>query len=130
MGHEKITDQQRFSKQAVLLNDKHPNNIDFRFTERHGTHLIHNLWFGTVTNNENIKRDWLVYSKTKNALYCTASKVFASNSTLDLSKEDLIDWKKTSERLVEHEISVTHKECFMKWKTRLQQMEIVSWHRS
>ncbi|CAG4988861.1 unnamed protein product [Parnassius apollo] len=31
--HEKMTDQQRsfFSKQAVLLNDEHPNNIEFSF---------------------------------------------------------------------------------------------------
>lgn len=124
-GHEKMTDQQRsfFSKQAVLLNDEHPNNIEFRTTERNCRHLTHNVWFGTMTNKENIKRSWLVYSKTKNALYCTACKLFARTSTSALCKEGFINWKKISERLAEHEVSQTHKEHFIKWKTRLQQMK-------
>ncbi|KAL4720639.1 hypothetical protein ACJJTC_008646 [Scirpophaga incertulas] len=111
-SQEKITDQQRsfLSKQAVLLNNEHPNNVDFRSTERNGRHLTHNMWFGTMANKEIIKRSWLVYSKTKNALYCTVCKLFASTSTSALCTEGLINWKKTLERLTEHEVSQTHKE--------------------
>ncbi|XP_044766148.1 uncharacterized protein LOC123322270 [Coccinella septempunctata] len=78
-----------------------------------------------MANKEKFKRSWLVYSKTKNALYCTACKLFANSCPSALGKDGFINWKNASERLAEHDISPVHKhkECFIKWKTRLQQMK-------
>ncbi|XP_022903846.2 zinc finger MYM-type protein 1-like [Onthophagus taurus] len=124
---EKMTDMQRsfLSNQAVLLNDKHPNNIEFKFTERNGRRLTYSMWFRTMTNKENIKRTWLVYSKTKNSIYCFACKLYSNVFTplSALRSVGFINWKKASERLAEHEASQAHKECVIKWKTRLQQIK-------
>ncbi|XP_071051068.1 zinc finger MYM-type protein 5-like [Onthophagus taurus] len=124
---EKMTDQQRsfLSNQTVLLNDKHPNNIEFKFTERNGRRLTYSMWFRTMTNKENIKRTWLVYSKTKNSIYYSACKLYSNVFTplSALRSVGFINWKKASERLAEHEASQAHKECVIKWKTRLQQIK-------
>ena len=120
---KKMTDQERsfFSKQAVILNDKQPNNIEIRSTQRNGRHLTNSMWFRVMENNENIKRTWLLYSKTKNTIYCMACKLYDSVSTSALRTVGLISWKKASERLAEHAASQTHKECIIKWTTRLKQ---------
>ncbi|GBP73790.1 hypothetical protein EVAR_42962_1 [Eumeta japonica] len=67
-GAEKMTDQQRsfFSNQAVLLAENHPENIEFRSTERNGRHLTSIVYgYRTLANCERVKRSWLIFSKTK-----------------------------------------------------------------
>ncbi|CAG5055314.1 unnamed protein product [Parnassius apollo] len=127
-GVEKMTDQQRsfFSNQAVLLAENHPENIEFRSTERNGRHLTASMWYRTLANCERVKRSWLIYSKTKNAIFCACCKIYQKPSftaTSALCSTGFINWKKVSERLTEHEASQMHKECMIKWKTRVQQMK-------
>ena len=127
---EKMTDQQRsfLSSQAVLLAEKHPENVDFRYTERDGRHLTSSMWYRTLPNNEKVKRSWLIYSKTKNAIFCTPCTIYqkhapAAAATSTLCTTGFINWKKASERLTEHEVSQMHRECMIKWKIRVQQMK-------
>ncbi|VEN56975.1 unnamed protein product [Callosobruchus maculatus] len=127
-GVEKMTDQQRslFSNQAALLAENHPENIEFRSTERNGRHLTSSMWYRTLANCERVKRSWLIYSKTKNAIICACCKIYqkpSSAATSALCSTGFINWKKVSERLAEHEATQMHKECMIKWKTRLQQMK-------
>nr|CAH7718296.1 unnamed protein product [Callosobruchus chinensis] len=53
-GVENMTDQQRslFSSQAALLAENHPENIEFRATERNGRHLTSSMWYRTLPNCE------------------------------------------------------------------------------
>lgn len=125
---EKMTDQQRsfFSNQAVLLAENHPENIEFRSTERNGRHLTSSMWYRTLANCERVKRSWLIFSKTKNAIFCACCKIYqkpSSTATSALCSTGFINWKKVSERLTEHEATQMHKECMIKWKTRVQQMK-------
>lgn len=125
-GVEKITDQQRsfYSNQAVLLAENHPENIEFRYTERSGRHLISSVWYRTLTNCERVKRSWLIFSKSKNAIFCACYKIYQKPSSTSGSYSiGFINWKKVSEILTEHEATQMHKECMIKWKTRLQQMK-------
>lgn len=129
---QKMTDQQRslLSSQAVLLAEKHPGNINFKSTERDGRHLTSCMWYKTLANNEMVKRSWLLYSKTKNALFCTPCKIFLKPNTAAIAISTLCsstgfsNWKKASERLIEHEASQMHRECMIKWKIRVQQMKM------
>lgn len=125
---EKMSDQQRslFSSQAVLLAENHPENIEFRSTERAGRHLTSSMWYRTLANYDKVKRSWLIYSKTKNAIFCTCCKIYqkpSSAATSALCSTGFINWKKVSERLNEHEATQMHKECIIKWKTRVQQIK-------
>lgn len=127
-GVEKMTDHQRsfFSNQAVLLAENHPENIEFRSTERNGRHLTSSMWYRTLANYERVKRSWLIYSKSKNAIFCACCKIYmkpSSTATSALCSTGFINWKKVSERLTEHEATQMHKESMIKWKTRVQQMK-------
>ncbi|CAG4971931.1 unnamed protein product [Parnassius apollo] len=98
-GVEKMTDQQRsfFSNQAVLLAENHPENIEFRSTERNGRHLTASMWYRTLANCERVKRSWLIYSKTKNAIFCACCKIYQKPSftaTSALCSTGFINWKK------------------------------------
>ncbi|GBP94098.1 Zinc finger MYM-type protein 1 [Eumeta japonica] len=125
---EKMTDEQRsfFSNQAVLLAENQPENIEFRSTERNGRHLTSSMWYRMLSNCERVKRSWLIFSKTKNAVFCACCKIYqkpSSTATSALCSTGFINWKKVSERLSEHEATQMHKECMIKWKTRVQQMK-------
>ncbi|XP_035229716.1 zinc finger MYM-type protein 5-like, partial [Stegodyphus dumicola] len=84
---EKMKDQQRsfLSSQAVLLAKKHPENIDLRSTEQDGRHLTSSLWYRTLANSEKFKRSWLVYSKPKNAIFCSPCKIYQKHATATTS---------------------------------------------
>lgn len=98
-GVEKMTDHQRFffSNQAVSLAENHPENIEFRSTERNGRHLTSSMWYRTLANCERVKRSWLIYSKTKNAIFCACCKIYqkpSSTATSALCSTGFINWKK------------------------------------
>lgn len=61
-GVENMSDQQRsfFSNQAVLLAKNHPENIEFRSTDRNGRHLTSSMWYRTLANLERVKRSWII----------------------------------------------------------------------
>nr|CAI5823594.1 unnamed protein product [Callosobruchus analis] len=73
---EKMTDQQRsfFSNQAVLLAENHPENIEFRYTERNGRRLTSSMWYRTLANCERVKISWHLFSKAKNAIFVRAAR--------------------------------------------------------
>lgn len=127
---EKITDQQRsfLSNQAELFTENHPENIEFRSTKRDGRHLTSSMWYRTMANNEKVKRSWLIYSKTKNAIFCAPCKIYQKRpthaTTSALCSTGFINWKKAIEKLYEHEASKTHRECMIKWKTRRLQIKL------
>ena len=49
-----------------------------------------------------MKRTWLIYSKTKNALYCFCCKLFSTKEQ-KLVTEGLTDWKNVGTLLKSHE---------------------------
>lgn len=71
-----------------------------------------------LTNNEMIKRDWLVWSKVKQAFYCLPCKLFSTlpesqRSALSLSEgfSTAKRWKKLYDKVPEHENSSAHKKA-------------------
>ncbi|XP_052754162.1 LOW QUALITY PROTEIN: 52 kDa repressor of the inhibitor of the protein kinase-like [Galleria mellonella] len=68
-----------------------------------------------LQNNEIIQRRWLIYSVSKNRVYCFCCRLFDSSSTSNLASEGYNDWKHLSEMLKVHESSTFHKKFYLSW---------------
>lgn len=74
----------------------------------------------TLPNGEKSERKWLVYSKTKDKVYCFCCKLFAMASDHDhspgkIADNGFCDWKHLGTRLQGHEQSTKHADCIKKW---------------
>jgi Domain of unknown function (DUF4371) len=75
-----------------------------------------------MKNGEIMEREWLVYSKAANAIFCCPCKLFNSELTGQLLNEGLNDWQHASSRLKKHETSKSHFKAINIWqeaKTRM-----------
>lgn len=82
-----------------------------RFTSRN--------YLRKLANGEVICREWLVYSKSLNSVFCFACKLFSSSNANSISLTDTYgfsDWKHLSRILSSHEISNLHISNFNSWK--------------
>lgn len=80
----------------------------------------------SANGREKIRRDWLIYSESAEALYCIPCLLFSheqtrpSKSALN-SKDGVklanIKWQKMYGKLPEHETNASHKQCYLKWKS-------------
>ncbi|KAG8172635.1 hypothetical protein JTE90_001703 [Oedothorax gibbosus] len=68
-----------------------------------------NNFFRKKQNGEVIERQWLIYTKSANALFCYPCKLFSESSDA-LCTSGLIDWQNVSKRLPSHETSRMHRE--------------------
>lgn len=66
-----------------------------------------------LPNGENVNRDWLVYSKKINAVFCIFCKVFSSQSHKLISGYS--NWRHLSVNISRHENSMEHMKSAQKW---------------
>ena len=74
-----------------------------------------------LNNGEMIKRDWLAYSPSKQAIYCFPCKLFQNDvktpsSLVSSGWDKSKGWKKLYNRIPEHEKSAAHKNQYMRWR--------------
>jgi len=69
-------------------------------------YLTSSMFFRKLSNDETVKRKWLLYSQTSGKVYCSACKLFSGS--VNQFTSGFNDWK-NSYRLVEHENSVAHR---------------------
>lgn len=67
-----------------------------------------------LSNGELINRKWLVFSKSKQKIFCFCCKLF-SQQTVALTSTGFDDWANTSVRLTEHEKSRGHLQATVQW---------------
>lgn len=80
------------------------------------------IFLKKLANGECVDSDWLVWSKTKAALFCLPCKIFSPY----LTKVSMLataegwsashNWRKLHARVPEHERSETDKSCYIQWK--------------
>jgi hypothetical protein len=76
-----------------------------KFSRRFST----TLYARTLPNLEKHDREWLVYSKELDKVFCFCCKVFRKGpSKGKLDGEGYADWHHVSQRVKEHEISLDH----------------------
>jgi len=88
---------------------------DFEFPRSHLHRSFHyHHLFRNLANGEKVKRDWLTYSKQKNAVYCFCCKLFSRKSS-KLATEGQNDWVNISAILKSHETSPDHVKHLLAW---------------
>ncbi|XP_049845481.1 zinc finger MYM-type protein 5-like [Schistocerca gregaria] len=76
-----------------------------------------------LRNGEQVPRDWLVYSISKNCMYSFCYKLFGYMSS-SLSKELFMSWKHIAETLTEHETSKHQIQAQKSWLEFSQRLKI------
>lgn len=87
------------------------------------------LYTRVLPNGEECDRDWLVYSKELDRVFCFCCKLFAKGwAKGQLANEGFSDWTHLSIRLREHEIGAEHVQNMVTWydlRLRLQKNETI-----
>ncbi|XP_060846075.1 zinc finger MYM-type protein 1-like [Rhopalosiphum padi] len=80
--------------------------------------LPYDIFKRKLLNGEIKDREWLLYSTSKNALFCFYCLLFSNKKTQFSSTDSgFTDWKKCFEK-VEHEKNLTHNESIRIWFSR------------
>ena len=81
-----------------------------------GRHFSSTHYSRKLSNEETIRRWWLVYSVSNNSVFCFCCQLFDSKSASNLaSAEGFKKWKHLSDALKMHENSPAHKKALTQW---------------
>lgn len=69
-----------------------------------------------MSNGEQVRRSWLIYSNVRDAVYCFCCKLFCANKFSLSSNEGCRDWKNMSLIIKRHETSTSHINSYQDWK--------------
>ncbi|XP_046492925.1 zinc finger MYM-type protein 1-like [Neodiprion pinetum] len=73
--------------------------------------------YRTLKNGEKMERSWLIYSETKDSVYCFCCKLFGfRNIPTQLQSTGFRSWRHLQDSLNSHEKSKMHVECMTDWK--------------
>ena len=90
-------------------------NFDFPKNSS-GRKFTTNNYYSKLKNGNLVLRDWLVYSKLKNSVFCFPCKLFGTWNIQLTNKFGNNDWRNLSKVLKEHESSLDHKNNVLAWK--------------
>ncbi|KAK9744147.1 hypothetical protein QE152_g8005 [Popillia japonica] len=83
------------------------NDNGQRFSEYHYNKIL--------VNGEKLDRRWIIYSQTKDAVYCFPCRIFGLENTNIGSNEGVRDWNHLGDYFKSYESSRQHKDCMLKW---------------
>jgi hypothetical protein len=102
-------------------------NIDADFTQtrhKHGTEtrtrgLTKDKFFVNKVNGEKVMREWMIFSPSKNCVYCFACLLFCDNQgkTVFSKSCGFSNWRKL-EKIGEHENNPSHREALFRLSAR------------
>jgi len=101
-----------------LVNHGPVQVVDFNFPKNNNQRkfsIIH--YKRRLINGENVHRQWLQYSISKDSVFCFSCKLFSTtNKESALCNKGSNDWKNMSAILANHEKSSDHLASFQAWK--------------
>lgn len=102
---------------TLELVEKGPVRVNLEeYPQNEGGRRFRNAYYTRVLGNgEKQDRRWLVYSKSKDATYCFACRLFSTKMTAFNKEGGMRNWKKMGESLQSHESSREHKESLLQW---------------
>lgn len=75
-----------------------------------------------LPNGEEVKRDWLVYSKQLDAVHCFCCRLFRDESQhFALANQGFNDWQNLSTRIKTHEFSQSHRQSIPNFQNNIKQ---------
>ena len=83
-------------------------------------------YFRTMENGEKIRRTWLIYSASKDAIFCFCCRLFGTNN-IPL-RNGTSTWEGLSKKLNDHEIGRSHQDCMARWfdlRTRISNKKTI-----
>lgn len=94
-----------FKKELIKLGPIQIKNYNFPQSEINGELRRFNptLYDKRLDNGDVIRRNWLVYSKFKDRVFCFCCRHFDSNSIVNSGRNGINDWRHIGERLKSHE---------------------------
>ncbi|XP_023243666.1 zinc finger MYM-type protein 5-like [Centruroides sculpturatus] len=107
-----ITDVDRTE---IVLKGPIQVKVDFFPVNDNGQRFSEYHYSKTLANGEKLDRRWMIYSQTKDAIYCFPCQLFGLENTRIGSSERVCDWKHLGDYLKSHESSRLHKDFMLKW---------------
>ncbi|KAF2890223.1 hypothetical protein ILUMI_15950 [Ignelater luminosus] len=86
-----------------------PQNFNF-LVNSDGRKFLDHYCKRQLPNGEKVKRDWLIYSMSKDSIYCFCCKIFSKTTSSLSDLNSFLDWQHLSLTLERHETSVVHNE--------------------
>lgn len=118
---ETISDSQRCY--IVKMRAENEYEPDLSKSLREGRTLTKGWFTRKLGNGTKVKRSWLGYSETRNALYCIPCRLFSNTIPLTEAKlsslcknEGFVSWKKLSDKIPDHDTAPYHQNCFGQWR--------------
>lgn len=104
------------AQNAKSLTISGPHQLkQFNFPANHtGRKFSPNYYTRKLNNGETVSRNWLLYSITKDAVYCFCCKIFGKDEKLNMCV-GVQDWQHLSIILTRHEKSNFHNENINRW---------------
>ena len=78
--------------------------------------LTKNWFFRDLRNGEKSLRTWMVYSPSREALFCFCCRLFSTGLSSFSADVGFTNWWKLNPKVYEHEASTSHAQAFLKWK--------------
>ncbi|KAG8451982.1 hypothetical protein GDO86_003968 [Hymenochirus boettgeri] len=111
---------EKLKDHIALYGIKQNKDADFSLSVRHYADrarcMSDKLFASVHRNGEVIPRPWLVYSIKLKMIFCAACRLYGGIGML--ANEGFNDWKNASVRLMEHEDSKQHKDCYLQMQSR------------
>nr|XP_047129458.1 zinc finger MYM-type protein 5-like [Hydra vulgaris] len=90
-------------------------NLDTLPRDNRRRHFSNAYYNRKLSNDEVISRRWVVYSVSKDAVFCFCCKLFDFNMNLKLNGNGFNKWKNLTEALKIHENSKSHRIAYQLW---------------
>lgn len=100
-----------------LVNAGPTQVVEFSFPKTNNRKFSVSLYKRILANGDTISRSWLIYSISKDAVYCFCCCLFPKNKASQaLSSSGCKDWSHIAQILKSHENSPFYIESFKSWK--------------
>uniref|UniRef100_A0A7N0RG42 TTF-type domain-containing protein n=1 Tax=Kalanchoe fedtschenkoi TaxID=63787 RepID=A0A7N0RG42_KALFE len=100
----------------VVKGHKRDKSIQKGLKNKFGRRFVSYLYIRILDNGEFHDRDWLVYSKELDKVFCFWCKIFKKGYVKGgLVNEGYDDWAHVAVRLQEHEVGIEHKRKWATW---------------